>query len=180
MLAMGIAMIIAGGAAIALPLFSTVGVVTMLGLLVLVAGLAQIVSAFYCKGWHGVLLHLLMGILYLVTGFLMLENPVQGAAGLTLILAGFFLTSGIFRVVVALKDRFPGWGWTLLSGAVTVLLGLIIWRQFPESALWVIGLLIGIDLMFNGWSWVMLSFVFRKLPEDAAPTSHAFDTHSPT
>ena len=165
-LALGICMILGGIAAIAVPLFATMGVVTVLGILLLVAGIAQIISAFHCKGWQGVVLQLLVGILYLVTGFLVLENPLEGAAGLTLLLAAFFLATGVFRVVVSLKDRFHGWGWTLLSGAVTILLGLIIWRQFPESALWVIGLLLGIDLIFNGWMWVMMSFVFRSLPED--------------
>ena len=165
-LVMGILMILGGLAAIATPLFATVGVVTFLGILILAAGVAQIVSAFQCKAWKGVLLNTLVGILYVVTGFLILENPLQGAAGITLVLALFFLTSGIFRIVLSLQERFPGWGWTLLSGAVTVLLGLVVWRQFPESALWVVGLLLGIELVFNGWMWVMLAFAFKQFPDE--------------
>ncbi|QDU56774.1 HdeD family acid-resistance protein [Aeoliella mucimassa] len=171
LLILGVVLVLGGVAAIATPLLATVGVVSLLGILMIVAGVAQIVSAFHCRGWEGVLLHLLVGILYSVTGFFVLENPGKGAAGLTLLMAAFFLAAGIIRIVVALKERFPGWGWTLLNGAVTVLLGLIIWRQFPESALWVIGLLVGIDLMMSGWAWIMFALVFRKLPvDDDTPT----------
>ena len=172
-LVMGILMILGGLAAIATPFFATVGVVTFLGILMLVAGVAQIVSAFQCKAWKGVLLNTLIGILYLVTGFLVLENPLQSAAGLTLLLALFFLTSGIFRIVLSLQERFPGWGWTLLSGAVTVLLGLIIWRQFPEVALWIMGLMLGIEFVFNGWMWIMLAFAFKQIPIEESGSDNA-------
>ena len=172
-LVMGILMILGGLAAIATPFFATVGVVTFLGIMILAAGVAQIVSGFQCKAWKGVLLNTLVGILYLVTGFLILENPIQGAAGLTLLLALFFLTSGIFRIVISLQERFPGWGWTLLSGAVTVLLGLVVWRQFPESSLWVVGLLLGIEFIFNGWMWVMLAFAFKQIPNEKSGSDTA-------
>lgn len=176
-LAMGICMMVAGLATMALPLLPTLAtltVVTILGILLLASGIAQIVSAFHCKAWKGVFLNTLVGILYLLTGFLVLENPVKGALGLTILLALFFLASGIFRIVISLQERFPGWGWALMSGAVTVLLGMIIWRQLPESALWVVGLLLGIEFLFNGWMWVMLAIAFRSIPEeppveDAAP-----------
>lgn len=170
-LAMGICMMVAGLATIALPLlptFATLTVVTILGILLLAAGVVQIVSAFQCKAWKGVFLNTLVGILYLLTGFLVLENPVKGAVGLTLLLALFFLASGIFRIVISLQERFQGWGWTLMSGAVTVLLGMIIWRQLPESALWVIGLLLGIEFLFNGWMWVMLAVAFRQIPSEGS------------
>lgn len=171
MVALGIGMIVGGLAAISSPWMGTKVMVVLLGILLIAAGIAQLVSTFHCGGWRGVLLHLLVSILYLVTGFIVLEKPYEGAVGLTLILAAFFLTTGLIRIVVALKERFPGWGWVLLSGAVTALLGVIIWRQFPESALWVIGLLVGIDLIFGGWMWVMLGFMFRQIPKHQAPTS---------
>ncbi|WP_425396736.1 HdeD family acid-resistance protein [Aeoliella sp.] len=171
LVALGIGLMVAGLAAISSPLMSTSAMVALLGILLLVAGIAQLVSTFHCAGWQGVLLHLLVSILYLVTGFLVLENPIEAKKGLTLLLAVFFLATGLIRIVVALKERFPGWGWVLLSGAVTTVLGLIIWRQFPDSALWLIGLLVGIDLVFGGWMWLMLGFMFRQIPEQEASSS---------
>ncbi|MCO6045727.1 HdeD family acid-resistance protein [Aeoliella sp. ICT_H6.2] len=171
LVALGIGLILAGLAAISSPYMGTQIMVVLLGILLIAAGIAQLVSTFHCSGWRGVMLHLLVSILYLVTGFLVLEKPYKGAMGLTLILAAFFLTTGLIRIVVALKERFPGWGWVLLSGAVTALLGIIIWRQFPDSAEWLIGLLVGVDLVFGGWMWVMLGFMFRQIPKHEAPTS---------
>jgi uncharacterized membrane protein HdeD (DUF308 family) len=164
-LALGVGLVLAGGAAISVPLFATVGIVTVLGILMLVAGAGQFVSAFSSARWSGVFLNIVLGLLYGVTGFFVLENPLEGAEGLTLLLTVFFFVSGIFRMVFALRERFPAWGWTLLSGAVTLLLGIIIWRQFPASSLWLIGLLVGIDLIFTGWAWIMLAFVIRRAPE---------------
>ena len=71
---------------------------------------------------------------------------------------------GIFRAVVAVAVRFPNWIWLLLSGVVTFLLGLSIWHQWPLSGLWVIGLFVGVEMIFNGWSLVMLGLVAKNLP----------------
>ena len=86
---------------------------------------------------------------------------------LTLILAVAFLVGGSVRIVVVLTERFSAWPWVLLNGVVTLLLGILIWRQWPESSLWVIGLFVGIDLIFNGWSWVMLALAVRAIPPGA-------------
>ena len=78
-------------------------------------------------------------------------------------LAGLLMVAGIFRIVAALALRFPQWGWVLLNGIVTVMFGLIIYRNFPESALWVLGLFVGVEMLLNGISWVMLSFDVRNM-----------------
>ncbi|HWL07965.1 MAG TPA: HdeD family acid-resistance protein [Planctomicrobium sp.] len=164
-LALGLALSLFGAFAIALPFVATVEFVTILGILILVSGAFLVVSAFQAARWKGFLLQLLIGVLYLVSGFLILENPIEGAAGLTLILAAVFLTSGLFRIVVSLVERFPGWGWVLLNGGVSFVLGLVIWRQFPECTLWIIGLLVGFELLFNGWAWIMLALFVKNLPD---------------
>ena len=153
-------------AAITVPLVATIGVVTVLGILLMAAGAAHIVLAFSCARWSGVLVDVLVGVLYVVFGFLILENPLAGAAGLTLLVAAMFFVGGGFRVVIALQERFLGWGWTLLNGAITLLLGIIIWRHLGEATLTIVGLLIGIELIFKGGATIMLAMTVRRIPVD--------------
>jgi uncharacterized membrane protein HdeD (DUF308 family) len=93
------------------------------------------------------------------------DAPVESTALLTMFIAAFFIVVGVFRIIVSLLERFPQWGWALLNGVITLLAGVIIYDSFPASALWVIGLLVGLELLFNGWTWIMLSAVIRNLPE---------------
>ena len=85
-----------------------------------------------------------------------------------MLIAAFFIVVGIFRIVVSLVERFPQWGWALLNGAITLIAGIIIYVAYPSSALWVIGLLVGLEMIFNGWTWIMLSLSIRRLNEPDA------------
>jgi uncharacterized membrane protein HdeD (DUF308 family) len=123
----------------------------------------EAIHAFACKAWGGFFVDLLTGILYTVAGFMIVANPGVAAVTLTLLLAMFLIFEGIFRVVVALVVRFPNWGWLLLHGVVDVILGICIWQSWPVSGLWVIGLFVGIDMLFNGWSLVMLGLAAKNL-----------------
>ena len=163
-LAFGLALIGIGVLAINRPVLTTLTVMEVLGFLLLFGAGAQLASSFWSFGWGGFFLHLLCGLLYLFVGALILERPGLGAEIYTLILAVLFVASGLFRLLFALSHRFSGWGWTFFSGVVSLALGIIIWRNLPEAAEWVIGLFIGIDLIFIGWSWVMLAFAVRSLP----------------
>ncbi|MFO0897733.1 MAG: HdeD family acid-resistance protein [Pirellulales bacterium] len=168
-LALGIAMVVMGTIALgyACTVSLTLAATWLFGVVTMAAGIAQIVSAFSVGRWGGTLVHLLMGILYAVVGFMIFDQPAESALQLTLIIALFLMIGGIFRAVSALTHRFPGWGWVLLNGVVTALLGLLIYKQWPGSGLWFIGLYIGIDLLLNGWMWVALAFALRKLPARA-------------
>jgi uncharacterized membrane protein HdeD (DUF308 family) len=84
-----------------------------------------------------------------------------------LIIAMFLVFEGVFRIVAALVARYPHSGWVLFNGVITLLLGVMIWRRWPYSGLWVIGLFVGIEMLLNGWSLVMLSLAGRKLPDQA-------------
>lgn len=164
-LALGVAMIALGTTVLTWSCITTVTVATtwLFGFLLLGAGIAEIINAFWVGRWSGMLLHLLIGVLYAVVGFMIIDQPVNSAVQITLIIAIFLMVSGIFRIVFAVIERFHGFGWVLLNGAVTLLLGLLIYKQWPSSSLWVIGLFVGIDLILNGFAWVMLAFGLRSL-----------------
>jgi uncharacterized membrane protein HdeD (DUF308 family) len=164
-LALGIFLMMVGVVAIQRPVVATLTVVEVLGYLLVFGAGAEIVNSFWARRWGGFFLHLLTGLLYLFVGAVLLERPGLGAAGYTLMLAVFFVASGLFRVAFALSQRFSGWGWTLLSGVVTLALGVLIWRDLPEAAFWVIGTFFGIDMLFIGWSWIMLGLAVRSLPK---------------
>jgi uncharacterized membrane protein HdeD (DUF308 family) len=161
-LALGIVQIIAGTLAFSFAFGATLASVVTLGVLLLIAGGAQIAAALLARDWDGFLLFLLLAILYLVAGVLTLQHLLLAAEGLTLMLAALFLVVGLFRIAVALVDHVPSWGWLLFNGVVTVLLGLAIWQQWPESGLWVVGMLVGIELIVNGVTWSVLAVGARK------------------
>jgi len=168
-LALGIFMVIVGtlalGSSVAVTLFSMI----FLGWLMILAGIVEAVHAFWKKEWGGLFLHLLIGVLYIVVGFMVLANPAASALSLTLIMAIFFILMGIFRIILAIAMGFPHKGWVILNGIITLILGILIWQQWPVSGLWVIGLFIGIDLIISGWAWIMLSFAARRAAPQKEP-----------
>lgn len=168
-LALGIAMVVLGSFAIGWACLATITVAAtwLFGFLLLASGIAEIVNSFWIGRWGGTLVHLLIGALYILVGFLIIDQPESAAVQLTLLIAIFLMVGGIFRLIAAISERFAGWGWVALNGVVTFFLGLLIYKQWPASSLWVIGLFIGIDLIFNGWTWIMLSLGVRRLPAEA-------------
>lgn len=156
-LILGITLIALGVIAIASSTIVTLVSIIFLGSLLLVSGILQIAYAFWVHKWAGFFLSLLAGILYGITGILLIAHPAAGALSLTLLLAAFYMVGGIFRMVGSMMMRFERWGWALFSGAIKFLLGFLIWQGWPETGLWVFGLFIGIDLIFFGWFWVLLS-----------------------
>jgi uncharacterized membrane protein HdeD (DUF308 family) len=145
-------------------IYLSVITVALFGFLLLFGGLAQIVSAFWAGRWSGFLLHVLIGILYVVVGYLIVDAPAASAVALTLVLAAYLIVGGVFRIISALATRFHGWGWVLLNGAISVMLGIMIYKGWPSTGLWVIGLFVGIDLMFNGLSWIIFALDLRRMP----------------
>ena len=172
LLALGILMIILGVFAIGAPVVATIAFQVVLGWLLVIGGIAEAIHAFMAQNWRGFLFELLSAILYIVVGALLLFNPLLGAAALTLLLAVFLVVEGIFKIIMALRVRdHRGWGWLLASGIVSLILGAMIWAQWPASGLWVIGLLVGIQLLFTGWSLVMLALAARAHRQAMAPAT---------
>lgn len=165
-LGLGLLFILLGFLAIGSSVYVTVASMIFLGSLLLIGGVVQTVYTFSIREWSGFFLSLLSGILYSVVGFLMVTHPTSSAISLTLLLAAFYIVGGIFRIIAAASTRFEHWGWILLSGLIKLALGIIIWLGWPDTGLWVIGLFIGIDLIFYGWFWVILSLAARNFRKD--------------
>lgn len=164
---LGVVLIVLGVIAIAYDMFTTIASVLVFGWLLLLGGVAEIVHGVQTHRWGGFFLHLLTGLLFLVAGLLFVANPLQGALSLTLFLGAFFLVGGVFEVIGALRLRAPHWGWAVLGGAITAVLGLLLWMQWPWSGLWFIGFAVGVNMLFRGWAWVMLGTLARRAAEPA-------------
>ena len=161
-LALGLVSIFVGFLAISATWVATLASVFVFGVLLLVAGVTEVIHAVMVRNLKGFALHLLAAALYLFVGLFLLEDTVRAAAVLTLILGAGFLVGGVLRILFSLVVQFAGWPWVALNGAVNLLLGFVILSGWPESKLWAIGLLVGIDLLFHGWSWIMLALAVRR------------------
>ena len=156
-LALGIVQIIAGTLAVGFVLSATLVSIVTLGVLLLIAGVAQTAAAILARDWDGFFLFLLLGLLYGVAGFLTMEHPLLATESLSLMLAVLFLLVGLFRIAFALVDHLPTWGWVLFNGVVTVLLAVATWRLGPRSGVGVLSMLVGIELIVNGVTWSVLA-----------------------
>jgi uncharacterized membrane protein HdeD (DUF308 family) len=160
--ALGVFFVIAGIIALGSVFLATIVSVLWVGVMMLVAGIMEIVSAFQMKTWGRFFLWILLGVLYAVAGFLVFDNPLLAAATLTLLLGAALIASGLVRIYLAfqMQQRAP-WGWVAFSGALTTLLGIIILIHWPLSSLYVLGLFLGIDLIFAGVGWISMGMALR-------------------
>jgi uncharacterized membrane protein HdeD (DUF308 family) len=161
-LTLGVLLVILGILAIIFAGWTTLLTVELLGLLLVIAGVFQIVNGFHARKWTGVSLSLLLGILYIVVGGICIFKPMISAMGVTLLLAAFFFISGLFRMVSSVMYRFDHWGLMFFSGLVSFVLGILIVSEWPMSAFWLIGLFVGIDILFSGISWICLSLAAKN------------------
>lgn len=161
---LGVVLIILGFIALGSLGIATLATALVIGVLLLVGGIAELIGAVWSWRWSGFFLHLLSGVLSIVVGLLFLRAPLDAVIALTLLLACLLMVSGIFKIVAALAHRFSAWGWPLLSGVIDLILGLMIWMQWPGSGLWVIGMFVGISLVFRGVNWIGLGLALRSLP----------------
>ncbi|MBA3752348.1 HdeD family acid-resistance protein [Candidatus Dependentiae bacterium] len=161
-LTMGIFLVLLGSLAITGAFITTLATVFFLGLILTAGGLSYIVHAFWTPEWKGLFSQLFVGILSVISGWLMLTNPQIGAASITFLLALFFLASGLFKITTALLVESDHRGWLLFNGLITLILGILIFVQWPASSLWIIGMFIGIDLIFGGWANIMYALSLKK------------------
>lgn len=161
--ALGVVYVIAGLIALSSVVFATKVTVFVVGIMMLISGVAEVINAFQFKSWGKFLVWLLLGLLYIVAGLLTFENPLLAATILTLLLGVSLVFSGVARIVLAFSMR-EGMSWTsvVLSGVVTLLLGLIILAHWPVSSLFVLGMLLGIDLLIIGIGWIFVGFGLKS------------------
>lgn len=164
LVALGIVLIIIGAIAIGAATTTTIISILLFGWLLIIAGVLETLYSFWrARGWGGFVMALLIGILHIVLGFVIITNPAASAQALTLIIAFFLMFGGVFRIVTAAATRLYNWGWLFLSGVIVLLLGISIWRHWPYSGLWIIGLFIGIEMLLSGWWLLTLGLHAKKL-----------------
>jgi uncharacterized membrane protein HdeD (DUF308 family) len=153
--ALGIIYVVAGLIALGSVVTATVASVFVVGIMMLIAGVAEVINAFQVRSWGKFFLWILLGVLYILAGFVTFENPLLAAALLTLMLGVVLVASGIMRIILAfsVKEGTP-WIWVVLSGVIELLIGLVILAHWPVSSLYILGLFLGIDLVFAGVSWI--------------------------
>jgi uncharacterized membrane protein HdeD (DUF308 family) len=166
---MGIVLVLAGLLALTAPLVAGLSLVLMMGAIILVGGISQLIFAFKAGSFGEGLLTGIMGILTALLGAYMLSNPGIALATLTLILAAWFAVVGVCEIIWALRLRpLAGWGMTIFSGVISLLLGVMIWRQFPVSGAWAVGVLAGIKFLFSGWWLIVIARGVKQYPVEAA------------
>jgi uncharacterized membrane protein HdeD (DUF308 family) len=165
---LGTALILLASVMLAFSVVARLETAAILGAMILVGGLSEAVYACWSRERSESFLALLSGTVGIVVGLMLLGNPTQGGATLTILLTSFLFVGGMFRTVEALAHCLEGWGWLLLSGLIDIALGVVIWRERPMSGLAAIGLLVGISTLFRGVAWLMLGVRLKRIPKLAA------------
>ena len=162
-LGLGIVFVILGVIGLGMTFAVTMASVLMFGVLLLVGAGAQFVDAAKCKGWKGIIFHILIAFLYLVAGIGAIFDPLGASAMLTLMLAGALIFIGLARGIMAFQMRaVRNWFWPLLGGVVSIILGAVILAHWPVSGLWIIGLFVSVELIVNGWSYIFVSLAAKR------------------
>ncbi len=162
-LVFGVGLLALGVAAVVRSVTATVASMLFFGWLLVLAAAIEVVQAVIVGHWAGFFQHLLAAILFGVVGLIMVLRPVITAEVLTLLMAMFFLVGGLFQLIGSVWIGLPGWGWHALDGIITFVLGLLVLSQWPASGLWVIGLFLGIDLIFYGCAWIAIALGLRAM-----------------
>ncbi len=151
-----------GAIAVAAPTFAGTAVVTLIGVVLLVSGVIEFVQGFREETWAHKLWSIVLGVITTLGGIFVLAHPLFGLKVLTLTLAIYFAVGGIWKIVASFSYR-PAAGWpaVLVSGLISLILGVLIWRQWPASGLWAVGILVGADLLVTGCSMIIVAMTAK-------------------
>ena len=164
----GVVTLIAGLLAITSPLVAGVSITILVGAMLAISGVSQCFLAFKAGAFGRGLMVFVVGVLMTIAGVYMMNQPVAGLATLTIILMSYLLATGALEIIVAFQLKpADGWGLQLFNGIVTLLLGIMLWRQFPLSGAWAIGVLFGIKMIFSGWAFVFIGRSVKKMAKES-------------
>ncbi len=161
--ALGIFFLLAGFIALTDEFAATVVSVFVTGVSLIVAGIVEVITGIQIRPWSRALVWVLVGVGLAIAGVVILRDPVLAAAGITLALGLCLLISGLFRLILAFQIRDAAlWPMVALAGVLSVVVGILILSRWPASSLYIIGLLLGVNLIFSGASWLSLGLTLRK------------------
>ncbi len=165
---LGITLLVLGAIALLAPLFAGSAVVITIGVVLLVAGIGQFMQGVRAESWRDKMLSLFLGVVTGLCGIFVIGHPLLGLGFLTVLLVAYFVVEGVWKIIAAFNYRpASAWVWMLISGVLSLLLGLLIWNQWPVSGMWAVGVLVGVDLISTGLSMVMLGSALRRVPQAA-------------
>lgn len=160
---LGILFVILGGIGLGMVVSLTIASVLFLGVLLIIAGISQIIDVFTSNQWKGAIWHALIAVLYIIGGGMVIYDPILASTLITALIAWVLIIIGITRLMMANSLRkAAGWGWLVLAGITAIILGVLILLQWPYSGLWVLGLFIAIELIVNGWTYIFIALTIRR------------------
>lgn len=166
---LGMVMIVVGVFALARPMVAGLALTVVVGWVLILAGAMQVVHCFMARSGGGFLFRLVLGLLYALAGLFILNNLYEGLAALTVVLGFVILMGGILRILVArAMTGVPGVGWLLFSGVVSIALAILIFARLPSSSEFIIGLFVGLDFIFGGWSMISVAVSARQVADVVA------------
>ena len=169
LLAQGILLVVLGTIGLGLTIWLTLATVFIFGVFLVIGGGVQLFQTFKCKGWGSILWHVLIAVLYVLAGLMIMADPVAASTLFTLLLAGALVGIGIVRLIMAFQLRgIKNWGWPLIGGIAAIVLGLMILARWPVSGFWVIGLFVALEMIFSGWSYIIISLGARQMGKQLA------------
>ena len=161
----GVVLVVLGATAVVLAPLATLAVTILFGWLFLVSGVIGLVSTLWMRGAPGFWWSLLSALLGIAVGALLLWAPLSAVLSLTFVLIAFFIVEGVVTIMFALehKRELSGqWGWMLVSGLIDLVLGAMLFAGLPSTAVWALGLLVGINMLFGGLALIALAFGLRR------------------
>ena len=163
LLGLGILFVILGCIGLGMVVGLTIASVLFLGVILLIAGMSQIIDVFTSHRWKGAAWHALIAILYMIGGGVVLYDPILASTVITVLIAWVLIIIGITRLIMAsvLREE-AGWGWLVFAGLTAIVLGVLILLQWPYSGLWVLGMFIAIELIVNGWTYIFIALASRR------------------